>query len=463
MRFVEPAILPPLDREFRPAVLTHREFQRGMEAVSEPGVIGLDRGNGNFSRVEISLLPEGHSNYEFNLQYVVRVAKFLLWQRGGHTLYFGGPSDIGAYLRDTFSAGGSRQFDHQFMGDQVYEQEFRVLLCAPDEIPASCEEGKLLGREWSGCRIGFDLGASDRKVSAVVDGEPVFSEEVVWEPRKHSDPEYFYRELITALKNAARYMPRLDAVGGSSAGIIVDNRPMVASLFRGVPAERFGEIKNLFLRIREELGVPMEVINDGDVTALAGSMSIGESGILGLALGSSLAAGYVAPDGKITGWLNELAFAPIDYNPNAPVEEWSGDQGCGASYFSQQCVFRLAPDAGIDIPAALPDADKLKYVQAMLEDGHAGAMKIWQTMGVYLGYGIALYADYYDLKHVLILGRCTSGRGGDLLLEGVRRVFEAEFPALLEKIEVHLPDEKFRRIGQSVAAASLPAIERERI
>ncbi len=158
-----------------------------------------------------------------------------------------------------------------------------------------------------------------------------------------------------------------------------------------------------------------------------------------------------------------MAFAPIYYSSTAPVEEWSGDKGCGASYFSQQCVFRLAPRAGIELPLDVSDAEKLKFVQEKLEAGHEGATKIWQSMGIYLGYGIAHYADFYDIKHVLILGRCTSGRGGDLLLEGIKKVFEIEFPELLQKIEIHLPNEKLRRVGQSIAAASLPVIAQERI
>jgi predicted NBD/HSP70 family sugar kinase len=250
----------------------------------------------------------------------------------------------------------------------------------------------------------------------------------------------------------------VDAIGGSSAGIYIDNRPMVASLFRNVPMERFGEIKNLFLRIRDEMGVPLEIINDGDVTALAGSMSLEDNGVLGIAMGSSEAAGYVDMNGHIMGWLNELAFAPIDYSPKAPVEEWSGDVGCGASYFSQQCVFRLAPKTGIDIPTDMTDADRLKFVQVKLEAGHESAVKIWQSIGVYLGYGLAHYADFYDIKHVLILGRCTSGRGGDIILEGAKVVLQSEFPELSERIHIQLPDEKSRRVGQSIAAASLPVL-----
>jgi predicted NBD/HSP70 family sugar kinase len=340
----------------------------------------------------------------------------------------------------------------------VYEHPFTVVACEIDDVPVANEEGQPLGRNLDGYRIGFDLGASDRKVSAVVNGEAIFSEEVVWQPRQATDPDYHYREIMAALRSAQQKMPRLDAIGGSSAGIYVNNRPMVASLYRGIPEDKFDQIRNMFRRISAEFGVPLEVVNDGDVTALAGSMSLEDNEVLGVALGSSEAVGYVDHAGYITGWLNELAFAPVDYQPDAPVDEWSGDCGVGALYFSQQCVFRLAPKAGIDLPAGVTDAAKLKHVQQFLEEGHAGAIKIWETIGVYLGYTVAHYADFYDLKHVLILGRVTSGRGGSLILDGARQVLQSEFPELAAKIELQLPDEKSRRVGQSIAAASLPAL-----
>jgi predicted NBD/HSP70 family sugar kinase len=315
-----------------------------------------------------------------------------------------------------------------------------------------------LGRHLGGCRIGFDLGASDLKISAVVDGQAVYSDEIVWEPRRQADPLYHYEAIMAAIRMAAARMPRVDAIGGSAAGIYIDNRPMVASLFRGIPEDRFHRVRTMFFRIREEMGVPLEVVNDGEVTALAGSMSLGDNGILGIALGSSQAGGYVTRAGNITDWLNELAFCPLDYSPDAPLEEWSGDRGCGALYLSQQGVFRLAPRAGIDIPNGGSDAEKLEFVQRRLEAGHQGATQIWQTIGTYMGYAIAHYADFYELKHVLILGRCTSGRGGPLILEGARTVLRSEFPELAAQVNVQLPDEKSRRVGQAIAAASLPAI-----
>ncbi len=457
---VEPRFTPPLDPGFRPAILANRAFQ---SAVADAGggaplIFGVEQLNGVVSRFETCVFPAGHPQAGANLPYAERLFKFLLWQRGGWRVYVGGPLDIGTALQGIYAPGGAREFDYHFMGEDVYERPFIVVPCAPEAAPPARESGRPLGRHLEGYRIGFDLGASDRKVSAVVDGEAIYSEEVVWEPSVHSDPDYHYREIMAGLGAAAAKLPRVDAIGGSSAGIYVDNQVRVASLFRAVPKERYGAIRTLFLRIRDEMGAPLEIINDGDVTALAGAMSLEDNGVLGIALGSSQAAGYVAPDGTITGWLNELAFVPVDYSPDASVDEWSGDRGVGATYFSQQCVFRLAPRAGITLPEDITPAAKLKFVQEKLEAGHAGARQIWETMGVYMGYALAHYADFYDLRHVLLLGRCTSGSGGQLILDRATMVLNAEFPELAARIHIQLPDEKSRRVGQSIAAASLPAI-----
>jgi predicted NBD/HSP70 family sugar kinase len=438
---VKPKFVPPLDPEFRPAILANRAFEQAVaeSGVGVPLVIGLERANGSVSRFETLVFPDGHSRAEDNLMFVERRVKFLLWQRGGWKVYIGGPASIGQYIAQRYAPDGQNAFDYHFMGEDVYQKTFTVVTCTSDDVPAERESQKPLGRHLNGCRIGFDLGASDRKVSAVIDGEAVYSEEVVWEPRKHTDPTYHYNEVMTALQTAAEKMPRVDAIGGSSAGVYVDNRPMVASLFRGIPKDQFDQIRNMFLRIRAEMDVPLEIVNDGEVTALAGSMSLEDNGILGVAMGSSEAAGYVTLQGNITDWLNELAFAPVDYSPNAPVDEWSGDKGVGALYFSQQCVFRLAPQAGIELPTGVTDAAKLKFGQEKLEAGHEGAVKIWQSIGIYLGYTIAHYADFYDLKHVLILGRCTSGQGGPIILEGANKVLQAEFPELASQINLQLP------------------------
>ena len=458
---VTPKIVPPLDGEFRPAVLFNRQFRFRVGEGGEPLVVAIERDHGEISRYETRVFAADHPGASANPFYVERLVKLLLWQRGGYRIYIGGAPEIGGHIQRIYSAAGRRGFDARFMSRQVYERPFEVIVCSPEEVPPACESGKPLGRHLNGCRIGFDLGASDRKVSAVQDGRVIYSEEVIWEPKKHVDPSYHDAEIRTMLQTAAEKLPRVDAIGGSSAGIYIENRPMVASLFRGISDAQFPQVRDLFINIQREMQVPLVIINDGDVTALAGSMSLNENGILGIAMGSSEAAGYVDREGHILGWLNELAFAPIDYSPNAPDEEWSGDRGCGASYLSQQCVFRLAAHSGMELPPTVTDAEKLALIQQKLEAGNPSAKQIWDTMGIYLGYALAHYADFYDIRHVLILGRCTSGSGGDILLQQAQAVFRAEFPDLFDSIKISLPDENSRRVGQSIAAASLPALLHE--
>ncbi len=446
----------PLDLEFQPATLCNRAYRESVADGGVPCVIGLERENGLLSRYETRLLEKADAK---TIQYVERIAKFLLWARGGWKIHFGGPREIGESLARDYAKGGLREFDADLM-QRVYERPFEVFLTKPEIVPAERESGTALGGHLDGCRIGFDLGASDYKVCAVQEGRVVYSDEFPWNPKEQPDPQYHYGHLHGALKKAAAQLPRVDAIGGSSAGVIVDNRIMVASLFRAVPAERFGDAAGIFLRLRRDWGVPLEVLNDGDVTALAGAMSLGVRGVLGIAMGSSEAAGFVDSQGRILGWLNELAFAPVDYNPAAAADEWSGDRGVGALYFSQQAVGKLLPSAGIELPKEMGLPERLKEVQAFMAKDDPRARKIYETIGVYLGYTIPHYADFYDMQHALILGRVTTGAGGDIVIGKAREVLQKEFPEIADRVTLHVPDEKSRRVGQAVAAASIPAIQR---
>ncbi len=454
---VQPKFVPELDPGFVPASLWNRAFRRLAERQGAvPLVLAVERSDGSVSRYETVALPEGSPDFALNLPYAERIVKFLLWQRGGWKVYAGGPAAIGEHLRSVYAPGGERAFDHEFMGG-VYERPFTVEITPPGDVPPARETSSPLGRHLDGCRVGFDLGASDRKASAVIDGEPVFSEEVPWDPRPQTDPRYHYEGIMDSIRRAAAHLPRLDAVGGSAAGVYINNRVRVASLFRGVPKDVFdAQVADLFLRIRDELGVPLEVVNDGEVTALAGSMSLNENPVLGIAMGSSLAAGYADTHGNITGWLNELAFAPVDYRDGAPLDEWSGDAGCGVQYFSQVGANRIATQAGIEFDPAMPLPERLVELQRRMQAGDPLVRKVYETIGTELGYAVAHYADLYDLKHILVLGRVTTGPGGDIMIEQARRVLEAEFPEVAEKVRLALPDEKSRRVGQSIAAASLP-------
>lgn len=461
LSLVKPKIQLPLDDNFRPAALWNRTFLESVNNSGEsiPLSIGIVKEDDYVLVYKTWVFSDEAGFDSSNYRYVERLVKTLLWIYGGYKIIIGGSKKIGKYIKNVYSLDGERAFDVKFMSG-IYEKPFTVETMDVDKIPSVKEKSMALGGHFKGCRIGFDLGASDRKVSAVINGKAVFSEEVVWNPGQQTDPRYHYHEIMSMLHRAAAYMPSVQAIGGSSAGIYINNRVMAASIFRGIPADLFEKkVKNIFLDIQKEWKVPLEVINDGEVTALAGYMSLKKNAVLGIALGSSEAAGYINRKGNINIRLNELAFVPVDLNSEAYVDEWSGDCGCGVQYFSQVAAIRLAKRAGIVLNGEQTPAGRLKFIQGLMTKGDNRASKVFETIGCYLGYGIAYYSQFYEIETVLILGRVTSGEGGQIILQKAKQVLEEEFPGLASKITLNLPDESSRRVGQSIAAASLPLID----
>ena len=445
--------LPELDPEFIPLHRFNEAFLRGAE---KPVGIALERAGGEMAAVETRIhgTPE---MYAANCYYIDRLVKTMLWMKGGYKIYVRGDARIYDYLRSVYCAGGVREFDWDYMAN-VFERPFEVV--QTDTLPAAKDSPKAIGGHMDGCRIGFDAGGSDRKVSAVIDGECVYSEEVIWFPKLQTDPQYHYDGIVAAFRSAASKMPRVDAIGVSSAGTFIGNAPMVASLFIKVPRSEWDKVKTIYDRAAKEIGdVPIVVANDGDVSALAGAMGLGVGNIMGIAMGTSEAVGYVDKDKNVLGWINELAFAPVDLCENAMQDEWSTDIGVGCKYFSQDAVIKLAPAAGIELDENLSPAEKLKVVQALMEKDDPRAQAIFESIGAYLAYAVVLYSQFYDIEHMMMLGRVMSGKGGDTILRVCNEILADEYPALAKKCEVSLPDEKTRRVGQSVAAASLPRIK----
>jgi predicted NBD/HSP70 family sugar kinase len=460
LALVAPRITPVLDPWFRPAVLANHAFREQVRAAkgAVPVGLALEQADGNVSHFRTEVFPDALPGAAGNFTYLERIVKCMLWSRGGFRIHFQGPAPLAAKLAAYYRETPTGKFDSDLVGERMFDHLLEVVHTR--DLPAERHGAASLGRHLEGCRIGFDLGGSDRKVAAVVDGKVEFSEETVWDPYFQPDPQYHFDGIMDSLKKAAAHLPRVDAIGGSAAGIYLNNRVKVASLFRGVPPDVFkARVRDMFLEIKKRWNdVPFEVVNDGEVTALAGSMSLSKNRILGISLGTSTAGGYVNTQGNITSWINELAFVPADYNPKAPTDEWSGDYGCNVQYFSQQAVGRLLAAAGIEVDGKLPLPEKLKQVQALMEADDYRARKIYETIGTYLGYSVAHFADFYDLENVLILGRVTSGSGGDVIIAGAKEVLKLDFPDLAGKISFHIPDEKDKRHGQAVAAASLPKL-----
>jgi predicted NBD/HSP70 family sugar kinase len=458
---ITPKFRPVLDPDFVAASLWNRAYRSLVKSSGGPPLaLALERSDGSTSVFRTAVLPHEGANVPLNQRYVERLLKFLLWQKGGYRVTVGGDPRLAEYLRTVYAPGGARAFDYKFMGESVYGRPMSIESTSFDAAPAERESAAPLGRHLDGFRIGFDLGASDRKCAAVAEGRVVFSEEVAWNPSAQSDPQYHYDGIHDSLQRAAAKLPRVDAIGGSAAGVYVNNEVRVGSLYRGVPPALFEtRVRRLFFDLKDAWGgIPFDVVNDGEVTALAGSMALNDGAVLGIAMGSSLAAGYVTPQGAITTWLNELAFVPVDYREGAPADEWSGDPGVGAQYFSQQAVGRLLAPAGIDLPKELPLPAKLEEVQKLVAAGDERARRIYETIGVFFGYNIAHYLDFYEVRNLLVLGRVLTGVGGDLILSVAREVLQEEFPEVAELIRFHIPDEKEKRHGQAIAAASLPSI-----
>ncbi len=447
---------PKLDPGFIPFGVWSEAYLKGAE---KPLAIAVERDQGKVS-VHHTFIHGTAEMAEADYRYVERYVKFLLWSIGGFRVSICGCSEIAKKLQAAYSENGERAFDYDFFF-KLYEKHLEIIDLPLDQCPETNEQAMPIGGHLDGCRIGFDAGGSDRKVSAVIDGECVYSEEVVWYPKLNEDPTYQYNGIVEAMKTAASKMPRVDAIGVSSAGTFIGNAPMISSIFYKVPRSRWDEVKTVFDRAAAEIGdVPCVVANDGDVSALAGAMGLNKGNIMGLAMGTSEAVGYVDKDKNVKGWISELAFAPVDLSPDAMQDEWSTDFGVGCKYFSQDAVIKLAPRAGIELDPELAPAQKLKVVQGLMEQDDERAQQIFHDIGVYLAYAVVQYSHFYDIEHLMCMGRVLSGKGGDMILEVSNQVLADEFPALAKKCEIIAPDENTRRVGQAVAAASLPELRK---
>jgi len=444
---------PELDPGFIPLYKFNEAF---LKNAVMPFSIAIER-NDKQIYVKSTFIHGDEAHFNADSYYIDRLVKFELWQKGGFRIYVKGADSVFQTLKRAYSPGGSRAFDADFFGT-LYQNDFEVILC--DELPAPFEIRKSVGRHFEGCRIGVDFGGSDYKSAAVIDGKTVFSNETVWNPKVNSDPDYHFNGVVSALKEAQQHLPRVDAVGISSAGLIGNNRILAAQLFQKVPKNLFDlKGRDIYFRAIKEIGedIPFEVANDGDVAALAGAIGLNRNNLLGLAMGTSYIGGFVDKTGNLSNWISELAFAPADASPHAAMDDWTRDIGVGVQYFCQEAVIKLARAAEISLEGYDTPAKKLKAVQLLLDAGNENAAAVFRSIGCYLGHTVQYYYDIYGADSILLLGRVVSGKGGDIILDTANAVLHDEYPDI--HVELLLPDEVTRRMGQSVAAASLPDIK----
>lgn len=439
-----------LDKNYYPMYKYKQDFEEKCKMLGgQKFEIALRRSDDEVEYKNLTILPS--EMIEENVRYVERIIKTMLWAYGGYQIYLKGDKKVIEAIQKIYSAKGKRQFDVDFMTD-VFQAPFEVKEVT-DEMPKTSKRPKLIGGNKKGHRIGFDAGGSDRKVTSCIDGKVVFEKEVIWHPKLNADPQYHKDGIIDSIDMGLKALGgKLDAIGVSSAGIVIDDEMRVASLFIKVPKEKYeSHVFRIYKDLSKKYGVPVKVANDGDIAALAGAEFLNSGKVLGLALGTSEAAGYIDKDMHIVGYLNELAFAPVDANPSAIEDEWSKDVGVGCKYHSQDAVIKLASEAGIDIDPKLSLAEKLVVVQKLANVKDERALSIFDRLGDYLAYSIMWYKEFYDIEKVVLYGRVVSGVGGEVLMTKAQELLDS----FKSKVKLVLPDEMTRRLGQSYTAALL--------
>lgn len=474
-----PAVPAPLDPNFSPVVLGKRQYMQAVADCVDELHWALPRSDG-CARYAMKVFPEGHEDVEASIYLAGVLIQEMIWQRSASQLLLAGPPAICEAIAKMYSEGGAYEFEAMSMPNVcgTPETPFQVNIVGVGDLPENRDTPQVCGKDANGCRLAFDLGKSDIKVVSVKDNEVLYSKETEWDVT-NPDPEYHYQAITAAMQLGKDALPQVDAIGGSATGTVSgDNEATWCDIFPNVPPDVYKEkVVNIFQRIAKDLAgdVPLKVINDGEVTALAAVQKIKAGNVMGISMGSSEGGGYANADGNLLGWINELCYMRLDLNPLAPRDPWSKGAHTGLShmYLGQRGATKLAAKAGIEGKEELmyphPDmctirhenhAQCLKLIQKAMADpaSEPQCRKLYETVGVYLGYGLAQYCEFYKIDHVMILGRVSKGAGGDLMLSVAKQVLETEFPEYAN-ITFHTADDHFKAVGQCIAAAALPEIK----
>mmetsp|Transcript_77766 Transcript_77766/g.172217 ORF Transcript_77766/g.172217 Transcript_77766/m.172217 type:complete len:522 (+) Transcript_77766:72-1637(+) len=479
---VKPKVPAPLDANFAPFILGKLNYLKCAKEANCTKTLewALPRADDCCARGSLLCFPEASEYFEATIFLAGVLIQEMMWERSASSLQLCGPQEVCSKVKEAFSIRGKFKFEVETMPKVcgTPDSPFEVSIVASESaLPKAVDRPIKCGQDASGCRLAFDLGKSDIKTVAIKDNKVVESKETEWDVT-NADPQYHWDMILTAMKETAATLPRVDAIGGSATGTVsADNEATWCDIFPNVPPDVYKEkVVPIFKNLAKEFGnVPLKVINDGEVTAVAGAIMVGEGNLLGISMGSSEGGGYCNKDKNLLGWINELCYIQLDLNPDAKSDPWTkGHQGISHQYLGQRGATKLAVRAGVEVPEEMypdhpnmnnmrhePHAKCLKLIQAAMKDPakKAGVTSLYETVGVYLGYALAQYCEpgHYSIDNVIILGRVSTGEGGTVMCNKAKEVLEVEFP-YLKHIKFHFPDEHFKRVGQCIAAAALPTL-----
>ena len=282
----------------------------------------------------------------------------------------------------------------------------------------------------SGLSVGVDLGGTFAKIALVTPaGDIVRSVSIPTEPRRA--PAEFVRHVAGALKGW-----RYDSMGlGVAGGLDADTGTLLFSpnLKRWIGFS----FKREFER---RLKIRVVADNDANVAVWGGyavALKKKPRCVVGVTLGTGVGGGLII-DGKLhrgaTGGAGEIGHQII-LAGGALCH--CGRRGCLEAYLGTYGLQRIArrlmrrPPSPLT-PKALSDAARA---------GAPGARRTWREAGTFLGIGLANTVLLLNPDAVILLGGVA--RAGDLLLDPVRRVFDAQpFREPFETLELSMPAER---------------------
>lgn len=429
------------ENEFTLPYESFSSFQK--EANQEIGV-ALSRGKGVVYPFSLRISEDFEESYF----YLKKVLLALLWTVGGSRFLL--RCNLSFYSRFVERIKKDEEVYASFKAiEEIYGEP--VSFTFVEEMPHRVIETSKRSLFSSGCRIGLDLGGSDIKVMTLQDGKVLYSSEILWSPKTARDPSYHESFIRSVLKEAASYLPRVDAVGVSTSGVVEEEELIYPSLFTLCSDKDKKEgIRVLLKELSHELfpNANFSLINDGDASALGASFLYDKDSVLGLSLGTSLAGGYVK-DGFLYPYLNELSKVPVNFGSFAKNHYQLGIKGSASEYLSQKGIIALAEDRGIELKGTLPE--KLLMVQVLAEQGNNEVLQAYRTFGKRLGSCVLYFSLFLDFSSVFLLGRVLSGKGGETLLKSANEYLASKGNNLI----LFSADERFKRLGQAYVAACL--------
>src|SRR6478752_7189479 len=270
-----------------------------------------------------------------------------------------------------------------------------------------------------GLSIGIDIGGT--KIAATVVDNAGHRVDRGRRPTP-SDDAIKVEEAVVDLVDELRARQPIASVGIAVAGLVDPDGVVMDAVHLAMDNHPFGE------NLRDRINLPLSVDNDGTAAAWAEyrfGKGAGADPLLVVTVGTGLGGGLVV-GGKLIrgafGTAGEVGHIVIEREGGRPCP--CGDRGCLEQYSSGRALVREAQHMVREFAGASHglvarcdgDPEKLDgpSVTAAAQEGDAGALRAFETIGTALGRGLASITNVIDPQRIVLGGGVSEA--GDLLL-----------------------------------------------